>query len=161
MSKKSKLKKCAYCGQEIHARGMASHIAFKHANSQTPPPVENTPTQAIETPLTKSSYSATPSRELITATQKHEDLETQLKYQLSVRSEPTEVVKQKDNGVKTPSQMPAKPTKSDWKPLAVIAGVIWLLYETIPEVRDSLQRCWRGESYMKNWLGRSNESTFR
>ena len=132
---------------------MASHIAFKHANSQVPPPIENPSNQPIETPLTKNDYSATPSRDVVTT--------TQTKYQLSVRPEPTEVVKQKDNGVKTPSQTPAKPTKSDWRPLAVIAGVIWLLYETVPEVRDSLQRHWRGETYRKNWLGGSNESRSR
>ena len=161
MARKSKLKRCPFCDGEFHARGLKSLIAFKHANSQVPPPIETSSTQRIETPLTQNDYSATPSRQLITATQKHEDLDIQPKYQLSVKSEHAENDKGKSSGVKMPSEMVAKPTKSDWKPLAVIAGVIWLLYEMIPEVRDSLQRHWRGETYRKNWLGGSNESRFR
>jgi len=145
MAKKSKLKKCPYCRDELHARGMASHIAFKHPNTQMPPPIENPSKQPIETPLTKTDYGATPSRELITTTQTPKNLDIQPKFQLSVRSERTENDK---------SQMGPKPTKINWG-LVVLAGLaLW----SIPQVRDDIQRCWRGETYLKEWFS-SRSST--
>lgn len=85
-----------------------------------------------------------------------DDLETQPKPQSSVRSEPTEVVKQKDNEVKTPSQTPAKPMKINLG-LAALGGLaLW----SMPEVRGLLQHHWRGETHKKDWLG-YNESRFR
>lgn len=156
MAKPSKLLKCPHCGREIHARGWINHLGYKHSV-----PMETARQELKTGRKERKRYQTQNYGQTITMPEKYEGLDIQPKYQLSVRSEPTEVVKQKNNGVKTPSQTSAKPTRSDWKPLAVIVGVIWLLYETIPEVRDSLQRHWRGESYMKNWLGRSNESRFR
>lgn len=90
-----------------------------------------------------------------------DNLETQPKSQPSVKLELAESDKGKGSGVTTSSKTVAKPTKSNWKALGAIVGVIWLLYETIPQVKDDIQRCWRGETYRKNWLGGSNESRSR
>lgn len=128
MKAPSKLTACPECGQQLHIRGLASHLAFKHPSMQIPLPMDAGPRRAAvlarrETALTPSGAGIKPKPEL-SESPKSEIPKSELpEIDFPFRTEKAE--KRKGKG--------------GWLLLALLAAALWASRKTPSDAIETLQ----------------------
>jgi len=123
----SRLTTCPYCGKQLHLRGLASHIAFKHPRTQIPLPIEepNPTPYRIERLPTELEDRATPSREATTTTRAPDGAVIRPKTEFAELATRSETAEKRQGG--------------GWLLAALIVLALWLSRKTSEDAIETLQ----------------------